>query len=382
MKRIALLIETSRYYGRGLLRGIAKYSHLHGPLAFYSETGGRNKISYAELKDWKIDGIIARDEKLDKGIMEMGLPLVVYVSRTEPKKYQHIIIANNIAIGTMAAEHFLERKYRHFGYCGFSDVYYSKMRLKSFADRLAQEGFSVSVYEKTQRDIKHSWEKEQNRICEWLQKTPKPIAIFACIDERSRHVAEACKRSQLNVPEDVAILGVDDDILVCELSDPPLSSVAMNPIEGGYEATKLLMDMINGKKVKQKQVVILPTHITIRRSTDILAIDDKEVINAITYIKDNAKKPLQVEDVVKHVALSRRSLEVKFRNTIGRTPHDFIKHIRIQKISEILRTTDLSIKQIDQLFGFHNSNNLARYYKQATGITCHEYRRKIRNTNI
>jgi LacI family transcriptional regulator len=184
------------------------------------------------------------------------------------------------------------------------------------------------------------------------------------------------------IPEDVAILGVDDDILVCELSDPPLSSIAMNTVQGGYEAAKLLMAMIDGKKVGQKEIVVLPTHITVRRSTDMLAIDDKEVINAIKYIKDNANKPLQVEDVVMHIALSRRTLEVKFQYVIGRTLHDFIKHTRIEKISELLRISDLSIKQIEQLLGYNNVNNLTRYYKQATGITCQQYRKKCRNTDI
>ena len=382
MKRIALLIETSRYYGRGILMGIAKYSHLHGPFAFYSETGGRDKTSYEELKDWKIDGIIARDEKLDKKVMEMGLPLVVYVSRTDPKKYQNIIIADNITIGSMAAEHFLERKYHNFGYCGFSDVDYSKIRHRSFAERLSKEGFSVSVYKKTQTEIKQSWEKELNGICKWLQKIPKPVAIFACIDERSRHIAEACKRLQLRIPEDVAILGVDDDILVCELSDPPLSSIALNTVQGGYKAAKMLTAMLNGEKAEQKKIVISPTHITVRRSTDVLAIDDKEVIEAIKYIKDNANKPLQVEDVVKHIALSRRTLELKFQNAINGTLHDFIKHTKIEKISEILRTTDWSIKQIEQFFGFNNVNNLGRYYKQATGMTCLRYRTKCRNPDV
>jgi LacI family transcriptional regulator len=282
----------------------------------------------------------------------------------------------------MAAEHFLERKYHNFGYCGFSDIPYSKIRCQAFAKRLAVEGFGVSVYEKTQHNVKHSWEKEQNRLCRWLQAIPKPAAIFASIDERSRHVAEACKRLGAKVPEDVAILGVDDDALVCELSDPPLSSIAMSTVQGGYDAAQLIVTLINNKKAEQKEVLIRPTHITVRRSTDILAINDREVLDATRYIRNNANKPVQVEDVVKYIAVSRRTLEVKFQRAIGQTLHDQIKRARSDKISEILRTTNMSIQQIAQLLGYNNSNNLARYYKQATGKTCRDYRKQCGNASV
>ncbi len=382
MKRIALLIETSRLYGRNILKGIARYSHICGPLAFYSETSGRNKISFAELKDWKIDGIIARDEKLDKKTLASNLPMVVYVSRTEPSSYKYLITANNTEIGEMAANHLLDRKYKHFGYCGFEDVRYSKQRYEAFAAKVAEHGFEVSVYEKTQANIKRSWEKEQVRLCAWLKSLPKPVAIFACIDERSRHVSEACKRAGLKVPDEVAILGVDNDPYVCDLSDPPLSSVSLNAVKGGYEAAELLMNLINGKKPRKTEIVVQTMGVKTRRSTDTLAIDDPEVLQAIRYIRLNANQPIQVEDVASKVALSRRTLEKRFLLLMGKTIHDEIKQARVEKISQMLLRTNIPIHQIAHNLGFNSANNLARYYKQNKGMTCRAFRDKYGNVDI
>jgi LacI family transcriptional regulator len=383
MKRIALLIETSRFYGRSILRGIARYSHIRGPLSLYSETAGTTKISFTELKDWEIDGIIARDEKLDKNILSIDIPLVVYISRTEdPYQYKHRLIANNTEVGEMAAEHFLEKKYCYFGYCGFADVHYSNQRCSAFVSKLAEYGFEVSVYEKKQAVIKNSWEKEQIRLCEWLDSIPKPAAVFACIDERARHVSEACKRVGLKVPEDIAILGVDNDPYVCDLSDPPLSSIAMNAVKGGFEATEFLIDLIKGEKTKKNEIIIHPMYVQTRRSTDILAVKDTEIMQAIRYIRQNSMQPIQVSDVASKVALSRRTLEKKFYQTIGRTIHEEIKHARVEKISQILLTTNIPIQQIAYDMGFNSANNLSRYYKQIKGITCRKFRKTYGNIDI
>jgi LacI family transcriptional regulator len=382
MKSIALLIETSRFYGRSILRGIAKYSHMCQPLAFYSETSGRTKISFNELKDWEIDGIIARDEKLSKKILSLNLPLVVYVSRMEPKDYEYRITADNIQVGKKAAEHFIEKKFVNFGYCGFSDVWYSKKRCEGFASKLAEYGHEISVYEKTQSVIKRSWAKELSRLSDWLCSLPKPVAIFSCIDERSRHVSEACKRARLKVPDEIAILGVDNDPYVCDLSDPPLSSIAMNAVKAGFDAAEMLIRLINGEKPENKNITVLPMYVQTRRSSDVLAVKDTEVLKAISYIRQNAGRPIQVEEIASKVALSRRTLEMRFFQIMGETLHEEIKKARVEKISEMLLNTNVPIQQIAYSLGFNSANNLARYYKQVKGMTCRAFREQYGNLDI
>ena len=359
-----------------MLRGIAQCSHTYGPFSFYPEPSGREVTLYSKIQDWEVDGIIARDEKLDDKILKMNLPLVVYISRQDPALYEYKIIADNRAIGRMAADHFIERKFKNFGFCGYSDVFYSKLRYEHFKQKISESGFDVNLYDNSERIASISWEKELKDICGWLKNLPKPVAIFACVDERARHVSEACRRIGLEIPNEVAVLGVDDDDIICELAEPPLSSIALNPMQSGYMATKMLIDLIDNKVVENKEIIVRPIGVRTRQSSDIMAIKDTQIVNTIDYIKKNCTKPIQVEDIVQAVSVSRRTLERKFVDVLGKTLYQQIKECKTEKIAYLLLETNFSIKRIAFIMNFDDPSNLSRYFKQVRGISCKEFRER------
>ena len=379
--KVILLIDTARAYGRGLLRGIAKYSDLHGPwifywrAPFYRETG-REKITLSELKDWGADGVIIREQKKTKEIISMGLPTIVAPWK-EPFPGVANIITDSVAIGRMAAEHLLDRGFRHFAYCGFGDMFYwCRERSEGFSKRIAETGFQTHFYQQPKSRAQRLWENEQILIADWLKSLPKPIGLMACTDDRSRDVMEACKIAGLHVPDEIAVVGADNDEILCNLCDTPLSSVALSIEKAGYEAAELLDKLMTGEKMADQRIVVRPTHIVIRRSTDILAIEDKEIAEAVRFIRQHPKEPIQVGDVVDAVALSRRSLYQRFHRILGRSPNDEIRRVRVEQIVRMLVETNLSISRIASTLGYTGAAHIARYFRQEKGISLLEYRKQ------
>jgi len=385
-RKVLLMMETSRKYGRSILRGIAKYSHAHGPWIFYRQApfywGSSNKkATLKHLLKPDIDGIILREQReqeLTDSILALGLPVIVSPYR-EPFPGLHNIVSDDAAIGTMAAEYLLRRGFKQFAYCGFGDMYYwSRERGKSFGERVTQAGFEIHhyAYEQPKSRYPHSWEKEQVILVDWLKRLPKPIAMMACNDDRSQHVLEACKIAGLNVPEQVAIIGLGNDDLVCDLALPPLSSIALGAEKGGYEAAATLDKLMRGKQVPNQNIIVPMLYVVTRQSTDILKIDDPHVAQALRFIHRRAKREaIQVADVLRVVPLSRRSLYERFARVLGRSVHEEINHVRVEQLARMLVSTNLSISQIASALGCSDTKNLARYFKQAKGISPLQYRK-------
>ncbi len=380
-------METSRKYGRSILRGIAKYSRAHGPWIFYRKApfywGTSSKeASLNRLLKPDADGVILReqrDQKQTDKILAMGLPAIVSPYREVFPGLPNIV-TDDAAIGTMAAEYLLHRGFKQFAYCGFGDRYYwSRERGKSFAERVGRAGFQTHHYEYEQPKSRspHSWEAELMILVGWLKRLPKPVALMACNDDRSQDVLEACKIANLNVPEQVAILGLGDDDLVCNLASPPLSSIALSAEKAGYEAAATLDRLMNGEKVSDRRIVVPPSYVVTRQSTDILTIDDPYVADALRFIYRRARKEaIQVDDVLRAVPLSRRSLYERFARILGRPVHEEIKRIRVEHLARLLVSTKLSIAQISSTLGCSDMKNLARYFKQAKGMSPLQYRKQ------
>jgi LacI family transcriptional regulator len=375
IRKVVLLIETSRAYGRALLRGITKYSRLHGPWVFYSEPGGLAK-ALPKLKRWDADGIIMRDSGKGGVVVTMGIPIIVSVHLKEHIKGTPYIDTNGVEIGRMAAEHLLERGFRHFGFCGFDKLHWSRERCKNFSKRIAEAGLKTHIYKQPKLLHQREWQNEQVLMVDWLKSLPKPVGVMACNDDRGRQLTEACKMVGLNVPEKVAIIGVDNDDLVCELSDPPLSSVALNVERGGYEAAELLDKMMSGKKAANEDIIVQPTHAVTRQSTDILAIEDSEVAAAIRFIRQHSREIIQVSDVVEAAGVSRRALQQRFKRTMGHSIYDEIKRCRIEQIATMLVETRLSISQIASAFGYPGVEKLTRYFQREKRLTPLAYRKQ------
>jgi LacI family transcriptional regulator len=198
---------------------------------------------------------------------------------------------------------------------------------------------------------------------------------MACNDDRGQHILEVCKRIGFKVPEDVAVIGVDNDPMICEIGDPPLTSIALNVESAGYEAAKLLDRLIKNKKKNGQQIIVSPTYIVQRQSSDILAVNDAEVASAIRFIKGNAKNKILVNDVVKTTRISRRSLEQRFRKTVHRSIYDEIRRVRVEWILRLLIETDLPISHITSFFNFTDVEHISRYFKKEKGIGIREFRK-------
>ena len=382
--RIVLLVEHSRAFGRGILYGIAKYSNLHGPWAFYRHPpyymepwGPRKTLSWLKniVRKFDADGVIMRTVGNTEAVLELDLPVIVLDINELIPAYANII-GSNIEIGKIGAEYLLNRGFRHFAYCGFDNMLWSRQRGEGFCDRVKEAGFETSLYVQPKSKSNRSWEKEQSFVVEWLRLLPKPVALMVCNDDRGQYVTEACKIADLHVPEELAIIGADNDELICDLTDPPLSSVSLNAEMAGYEAAELMEKLMAGEKMAGKLITVKPTHVVTRKSTDILAIEDHEVAEAVRFIRRNAKRTLQVNEVAEAAALSRRVLEKRFRAILNRSVYEEIRRIRINLLTELLIQTDMSISEIAAEMGFPGPEHIARYFRKVKGVSLIDYRKK------
>jgi len=382
--KVILLIETSRGWCRGLLRGIAKYSRLHGPWGFYRlsefywQPGHiKKKRELALLKDWNATGIITREMNMIQELLDLGIPVIGSETNVPLPKNLPYIDSNCEKTGQIAAEYLLNKGFRSFAYCGFSDTNWSKERLKSFKEAVEAAGYTVAVYQKPMAKVRKLWKDESGVMTEWLRSLPKPLGLMTCSDDRSQHILEACKLARMHVPEEVAIIGTDNDELLCELSSPTLSSVAFNLEKAGFEAAKLLDELMDGEPMKGQKIIVQPTAVITRQSTDILAVDDAEVAAAIRYIREHANSMIQVRDIIEATSISRRSLEQRFRRVLNRSILDEIKRVHTEQVARMLIETNYSVKKITLALGHQSIDNISRYFKQFTGLSPSEYRKQF-----
>lgn len=384
--KVALLIETARSYGRGLLRGIAKYSRLHGPWQFHLTPGDFEQI-VPKMRDWGGTGIIARvlNEKMAEEILKTGLPAVFLdfpvssASRKSGRTHRSIDMSSDSeGAARLAAEHLLEKRLPHYAFAGYPFQTWSGRREKAFVEAIGEAGHSVRVYQAPLRSGKTlAWEKEEAALVEWLQSLPTPLGLMACNDQRGREVLDACETAGIPVPEKIAVIGVDDDEILCELSSPPLSSISLNTEKGGYVAAAALDEMMKGHAVPARNILVEPLGIAERRSTNIVAIDDDDVSAALRFIHSNVIGSLEIDVIVREVATSRRTLELKFRKILGRSILNEIQRVRIDRSKQFLRETTHSIPRIAEDVGFATPSYFTQVFKEDVGMTPARYRRTI-----
>ncbi|HYO24757.1 MAG TPA: XylR family transcriptional regulator [Lacipirellulaceae bacterium] len=385
LPKVALLIETSRGYGRGLLRGIVRYARLHGPWRFYL-TPGDFAQALPQMHQWGGTGIIARIETAEvaRAILAAKLPTIALdVSQSVPLKAPGIagfseIASDSKSAAALAAEHLLDRGYKHYAYVGEPDRLWSQNREVGFRERLSQAGHDPLVYVPPRTVADRHWEREQVLLATWLAELPKPVGILACNDDRGRQVLDACRAAGVSVPLEAGVVGVDNDALLCELADPPLSSVALNAETGGYRAAALLDRMMKGRIRKPQRLLVEPTNVVERRSTQASAVDDPDVAAALEFIHHHAADPIGVDDVVNHLEMSRRALELRFRDAVGRTPHDELQRVRLNRAQRLLLETDLPIPKVALAAGYRSGSYLAQVFQKQVGRTPAQYRKDHR----
>ena len=372
--KVALLIETSNAYARGLLGGIVAYMREHGEWSIYLAEHGRGDNPPRWLAGWHGDGIIARIENATIAGALRGVKLpVVDVSAARLIPSLPWVETDDNAFARMAADHLLERGFKHFGYCGDDRFNWSKRRSEFFLTFVREAGGECSVYRPDKRQQADA-ESQVEDIAGWVGRLPKPVGVMACYDLRGQQVLDACRRRGIAVPDEVAVIGVDNDELLCNLSDPPLSSIIPNTHRTGYEAAALLDRLMAGKKVRSLTNLIPPLGVATRQSTDVLAIEDRHVVQAVRFIRERACDGIHVRDVLKAVPQSRRLLEARFKKLIGRTPHEEILRVRLNRARELLSSTDLSLAAIAERTGFVHSEYLSVVFKRETGAPPSQYR--------
>ena len=372
--RVALLIESSNAYGRGLLHGVVAYVREHRPWSFHFVEQGRGDAPPEWLADWDGDGIIARIEnkRIAKAIAASGLPTVdISAARLIPTLPW--VETNDEAIAKMVAEHLLERGFRHFGFCGDARFNWSQWRGRHFSEAIRKAGFECAVHQPREtRQVRV--EAQIAGIGAWLRTLPKPVGIMACYDIRAQQVLASCRGQGLAVPDEAAVVGVDNDELLCDLCSPPLSSVLPNHQKAGYEAARLLDRMMSGLKVAPAAHLIEPVRLAIRQSSDVLAVHDADVAKAMHLIRTHACDGIDVSDILKGVPVSRRVLESRFKNLLGITPHQEILRVKLNRVKQLLVDTNLSLLEIARRTGFAHVEYLSVSFKRETGKTPRRYR--------
>jgi len=376
--RIMLLINPSRGYTRELLSGVAQYAHLQPSWTFYRPLEYRDKVGRSIihiLRKLKPDGIFMREPPEFDRIIDMGVPIVCSAYTREAIPGVANIVTNQEAIGRIAAEHLLAQGFRHFAYCTFDNWWWSRRRRDSFSRRVAEAGFELYDYEVPTVKEQRFWDKELPHIAAWLRSLPKPVGVMGCNDDRGALIIDACKSVGLKVPDEVAVVGVDNDALICDLCSPPLSSVAMSLRRTGYEAAALLDRMIQGKETGRPTLHVQPTHVVARPSTDMLAVDDPAIAAALRFIRRNVQRDIAVQEVADQAGLSRRLMERRFRHVVGHSIHREIQRVRADLVMRMLLETHMSISNIAEIMHFPDVAHLARFFRKEKGSSPSQYRR-------
>lgn len=373
---VALLVETSNNYARGLLEGIVSFVRTHDPWSIWLPEQRRGEPPPQWLARWRGDGIIARieTEEIARVLERIGKP-VVDVSAARPLQTVPWVETDDALIARLACSHLLERGFRRLAFVGDSRFNWSRYRESAFVREGNAHGISVQVFGPPQvRRRSRTVVDESQVLADWLLALEKPVGVFCCYDIKAQQVLDLCRDRDLAVPEQVAVLGVDNDPLLCNLCTPPLSSVVPDAFRTGYTAAELLDRMLSGEQVTPQPHLIPPLGVETRQSTDTLAIEDEDVAMALRIIRERAREGIDVGDVLREVPISRRVLESRFQKFVGRTPHAEILRVRLLRVQQLLVETDLPIATIAQRAGFVHAEYLTVAFKRESGMAPSVYR--------
>lgn len=304
----------------------------------------------------------------------VGVPTVELRSTRLRHRFPFLGVDNE-AVGRLVASHFLDRGFRNFALYDLDIEEYFEQRWASFVQMIEAAGYSVSIHRAPgHRERPRDWERHQSQLSRWLRELPKPVGLMACTDQLGFWLLDACNRAQIAVPEAVAVVGVEDDETLCLVSSPPMSSVRFNAERTGFQAGALLDSMMSGKKPPRKPLLIPPLGISTRQSSEIIAIDDRDLAEAVRFIRLHAGEGIDVSDVLRVVPLSRSTLERRMRDVLGRSPRAEIMRVRLQLVTRLLADTDLTLENIARRSGFQYPQRLCEVFKQEFHQTPSQYR--------
>jgi LacI family transcriptional regulator len=374
---VALIVETSLASGRAILRGVARYVRRHGPWALFYQPRSLEEAVPKWLRQWRGDGIIVRvqNRKIAEAVLAAGLP-AVDVLGVVPGLPLPLVHVDDAQVARLAAAHLLERGFQHFGFFGIEGENWSHNREQAFVEAVLREGGSAQVYN-LPRGVETfgSWEAVEDDLAAWITRLPKPAGLMVCSDQRGPLLLEACRRAGVAVPDELTIIGVDNDEPLCEVCNPPLSSVVPNHEQVGYEAAALLERLMAGQAPPEKPVLVAPAGVVTRLSSDTLAIEDRQVAAALRLIREHACEGLKVNALARQVGLSRTVLQRRFRAVLRKSVHQLIIEARLKRAQDLIVNTDLPMIEIAERCGFKHVEYLCAVFKQRLGMPPRQLRR-------
>ena len=376
--RVALCVDKARSYGRRVLQGIARYVEAYGPWSLYLDPDATGAYAAEWLRDWQGDGVLAfiENPSLAAELRRRRIPTVELFGHRDDLDLPQVGLDEE-AFGRTGAEHLIERRFQRFGFCGYVNVPWSERRLAGFAAGVKAANGSLETFRTVHlASGPAEWEVAQQRLTRWLCGLQYPTGVLACSDRLAQRMLEACRRASIAVPDQIAVIGVDNDEETCRLAQPALTSIADDAPRMGFEAARLLDQcMSEGMSAPARRTLRWgPAGVVIRQSTDVLAVEDRLVAQAMRIIREQACSNLTVPVLLSQLSVSRSVLYRRFDSALQRSPHREILRMKLQHARWLMRQTDLTLDIIAERCGFRHSEYLSVAFKRETGVTPGRFR--------
>lgn len=380
--RLLFITDFTEQFAYRFLRGILNYSQTTEqwvvckmPPAYKRQLGIEGVVAWA--KEWRADVVIAQFDP-DDDVTLFRKNGIVALAQDYVSKFDSIpnITGDYQLTGEMAADYFLSKGFTNFGFFGYNGVCWSDERCDGFRQRIEQSnpgGANFYVYDG--QDIDNMWYYDQSGLVDWLGNLPKPIAIMSCDDNQGNILLQACELSGLNVPFDVAVIGVDNDEILCNMSNPAMSTINVDIERGGMDTAAMVDRMVKDPSYPGEDIVLKPLLVVERLSSSVFATNDKEVLTALRYIHANVDTKIQVKDVLSSVPLSRRLLEQRFKHMTGMTIYNYISVQRMERFAQLLLSSSDSVSDIAAKMDEFDTKSISRRFKEIKGCTPSEFRR-------
>ncbi len=368
---VALLVEMSNAFSRELLLGVRDWMRAHGDWQIHLSEQGRGARPPEWLGQWRGQGIIARVENaaIARAVRACGVP-VVNVSAAGLAPEFPLVISDSAEIARLAAEHLRERGLRRFAYCGDARFAWSQRHGENFVKELRAKGFDSVVFP-LRHDEGAGSTAERARLRRWLKALPKPCGVMACYDIRAQQVLDACRAAGLRVPDEVAVIGQHNDELLCDLCQPPLSSVIPDARRAGFAAAQLLHELMRKKPRQRRRAAVIeipPVGVATRASTDTVAVADPRFAAALRWAREHFTEAIGVDDLARVAGMSRSLLERGFRELLGCPPYEHLLRLRMEKARRLLRETDLAVAEVAAQCGFQSAGHFSAAFRQREGV--------------
>lgn len=378
MRHVAAIIETSTQYGRNLIRGIARYGRLHD-WQLHFEYRGKTAAEPDWLEDFKGDGVITTspDQSYSKALRRKGIPVIDLLSTLSEGRGEHAFIdSDHRAVGRMAASHFMEKGHRHFAFLGYSDHPVSREREIGFTEALAQRGFVPLCHHTPERKAR-TFKNLQGGDGQFIASLPKPCGLFCCWDEVAFRAVHTAVEQGIAMPEELAIVGVDNDPVFVSTSRIPLSSIDPDIIRMGFLTASWLGEMMDGRKIESIDFdrLVPPKGLVVRQSSALEAVEDPLVRRFLELLRQQRPGLLSIGDLATDCHVSRRLLEQRVKEATGKTPRQLLSQTLVDGIQRFLSQTDYTLAHIADLLGFEHAERLSHLFRRQTGMTPGEYRR-------